>query len=214
MERMFQAFYNEEETTGYSAAGILANFWLSPRAAYVELASNKEQDAHEFFQFLSEELHEIQSAALQTEALAQPSPKRVKAEDSSCKCIIHQTFYGKSQSTITCHSCRDVSVQEESFLDLSLGLDLLSKKKSLQAGNLSIQKCLDAEYKHSQTVEYSCREPDCRSQMATKHIRIRSLPNVLCLQLKVGSTISSSIIFFLNCSFVPKLVVVVDTLSS
>ncbi|RDL30436.1 Ubiquitinyl hydrolase 1 [Venustampulla echinocandica] len=184
MDDMFQDFYAQETTTGYSASNILASFWLSKRKAYEELASNKEQDAHEFFQFLTEELHEINGGGKLAERESSPSSKRVKGDnDPGCKCIVHQTFYGKLQSTITCQACGDVNTSVESFLDLSLGLDVLSKKKSLKGSSaLSLQRCLDEEYIRPERCEYTCHQ--CGTQEAKKQLSIKSLPNVLCIQLK------------------------------
>lgn len=184
MDDMFQDFYAQETTTGYSASNILASFWLSKRKAYEELASNKEQDAHEFFQFLTEELHEINGGGRPAES-DENSTKASKPEnDPGCKCIVHQTFYGKLQSTITCQSCGDVNTSVESFLDLSLGLEGLSKKKSLKALALSLQGCLDEEYCRPERCEYTCNQ--CGTQEAKKQLSIKSLPNVLCIQLKVS----------------------------
>ena len=187
MDEMFQGFYALEETLGYQAHNILYSFWLSPRSAYQQLASNKEQDAHEFFQFLTEELHEINSGGRMHALEDNPIPKRLKtANEPGCKCIVHQTFYGKSQSMITCQNCGAVNTSVESFLDLSLGLDVLSKKKGLKDATLSLQKCLDEEYKNAERCEYTCHE--CGTKEAKKQNSIKSLPNVLCIQLKVSNT--------------------------
>ncbi|KAI1041463.1 hypothetical protein LB505_005580 [Fusarium chuoi] len=58
MDDMFQDFYALESTNGYTAANILSGFWISEKKAFENLVTTKEQDAHEFFQFLAEELHE------------------------------------------------------------------------------------------------------------------------------------------------------------
>lgn len=187
MDDMFQDFYAQETTTGYSASNILASFWLSKRKAYEELASNKEQDAHEFFQFLTEELHEINGGGRPTTIEENQPSKRIKnGNEPGCKCIVHQTFYGKLQSTITCQNCGDVNTSVESFLDLSLGLDVLSKKKNLKATALSLQRCLDEEYIRPERCEYNCHR--CNTQEAKKQLSIKSLPNVLCIQLKVDDS--------------------------
>lgn len=189
MDSMFQDFYMTDDvkgfdTRGFQAAGILGSFYLSKRKAYEELASNQEQDAHEFFQFLTEELHEINGGGRSHSNDENQSPKRLKTgNDPGCQCIIHQTFYGKLQSTITCQNCGHINTSVESFLDLSLGLESLSKKKSLKATNLSLQRCLDEEYIRPERCEYSCHK--CDTSDAIKQLSIKSLPNVLCIQLKV-----------------------------
>ena len=184
MDDMFQEFYASETTVGYSASNILASFWLSKRKAYEELASNKEQDAHEFFQFLTEELHEINGVGRPSEIEDNPTPKRMKTgNEPGCKCIVHQTFYGRLQSTITCQKCSEVNSSVESFLDISLGLDVLSKKKSLKSTSLSLQHCLE-EYIRPERCEYKCH--GCGTAEAKKQLSIKSLPNVLCIQLKVS----------------------------
>ncbi|RDW73872.1 hypothetical protein BP5796_07314 [Coleophoma crateriformis] len=193
MDDMFQNFYAEETTTGYSASNILASFWLSKRKAYEELASNKEQDAHEFFQFLTEELHEINGAGRPSSVEDSPASKRTKnGTEQGCNCIVHQTFYGKLQSTITCQSCGDVNTSVQSFLDLSLGLELLSKKKNVKGGltkgaPLTLQKCLDEEYIRPEKCEYSCH--NCDTQEAKKQLSIKRLPN----RFKQGSSVASKI---------------------
>lgn len=185
MDDMFQDFYSQEITTGYSASNILASFWLSKRKAYEELASNKEQDAHEFFQFLTEELHEINGGSRASDREdGSPNPKRSK-RDQNCNCIVHQTFYGKLQSTITCQNCGDVNTSVESFLDLSLGLDVIQKKSKLKpsSGTISLERCLDEEYSRPERCEYTCHQ--CDTFEAKKQLSIKGLPNVLCIQLKV-----------------------------
>ena len=188
MDDMCQEFYAQETTTGYSASNILASFWLSKRKAYEELASNKEQDAHEFFQFLTEELHEINGGGKALDIEVSPASKRTRTgTEQGCKCIVHQTFYGKLQSTISCQHCGDINTSVESFLDLSLGLDVLSKKKTFKPNApLTLQGCLDEEYIRPERCEYTCHS--CGAQEARKQLSIKTLPNVLCIQLKVSTT--------------------------
>lgn len=183
MDDMFQEFYQNETTTGYSASNILASFWLSKRKAYEELATNKEQDAHEFFTFLLEELHEINSG-LRNPFDEFPTPKKFKmGPDGGCKCIIHQTFYGRSQSTITCQNCKASNTSVQSFMDVSLGIDILTRKQIAKGQKLNLQRRLDEEFTTAEACEYNC---DCGSNQATKVNSIKSLPNALCIQLKVG----------------------------
>jgi ubiquitin carboxyl-terminal hydrolase 22/27/51 len=179
MDDMFQDFYALENTNGYTAANILSGFWISEKKAFENLVTTKEQDAHEFFQFLAEELHERNGDGQKPES----------GSEHSCNCIIHQTFYGKLQSATTCQNCGGVTNQVQSFLDLSLPLENLGHKKgkkgsSRQGGSLSLQECLDEEYIKQDKCEYRCNK--CSSmQQARRQTSIKRLPNVLSIQLKV-----------------------------
>jgi ubiquitin carboxyl-terminal hydrolase 22/27/51 len=185
MDDMFQDFYALENTNGYTAANILSGFWISEKKAFENLVTTKEQDAHEFFQFLAEELHERNGDGKKPET----------GSEHSCNCIIHQTFYGKLQSNTTCQNCGGVTNQVQSFLDLSLPLENLSQKKSKKGtarpgGTLTLQECLDEEYIKSDKCEYRCHS--CGSmQQARRQTSIKRLPNVLSIQLKVTNPLSS-----------------------
>ncbi|KAH8653319.1 hypothetical protein BX600DRAFT_386232 [Xylariales sp. PMI_506] len=176
MDDMFQDFYALENTNGYTAANILSGFWISEKKAFENLVTTKEQDAHEFFQFLAEELHERNGDGKKPET----------GSEHACNCIIHQTFYGKLQRQTTCQSCGGVTNAVESFLDLSLGLDSLAQKRGKKASKVSavtLQECLDEEYIKSDKCEYRCRNCDSMQQ-ARRDNSIKLLPNTLSIQLK------------------------------
>jgi ubiquitin carboxyl-terminal hydrolase 22/27/51 len=199
MDDMFQDFWGVENTNGYTAANILSGFWISEKKAFENLVTTKEQDAHEFFQFLAEELHERNSEALANKdkssedgstdsSSAAPAPTPVSAApDHTCKCIIHQTFYGRLQTTTTCQHCSGVTNTSQMFLDLNLGVESLAHKRSKKDGKkammLTLQECLDEEYLKSDKCEYRCTACDSQQQ-ARRYTSIKVLPNVLCIQLK------------------------------
>ncbi|KAK1984311.1 ubiquitin carboxyl-terminal hydrolase [Colletotrichum cereale] len=176
MDDMFQDFYAVENTNGFTAASILSGFWISEKKAFENLVTTKEQDAHEFFQFLAEELHERNGDGKRPET----------GSEHTCNCIVHQTFYGKLQSSTTCQNCGGVTNAVQSFLDLSLGLENLShkrKKGGPKVPSLTLQECLDEEYVKSDKCEYRCH--NCSSmQQAKRATSIKRLPNVLAIQLK------------------------------
>ncbi|KAK3487241.1 hypothetical protein B0T13DRAFT_400147 [Neurospora crassa] len=186
MDDMFQEFYASETTNGYTAANILSGFWISENKAFENLVANKEQDAHEFFQFMAEELHERNGDGKRPEI----------GSEHTCNCIIHQTYYGKLQTSTTCQNCGGVTNQAQSFLDLSVPLENLTQKrgkKNLTNGDggastrtqnsVTLQECLDEEYIKSDKCEYRCQ--NCNSvQQARRQTSIKKLPNVLSIQLK------------------------------
>lgn len=185
MDDMFQEFYGHDNTNGYTAANILSGFWISEKKAFENLVTTKEQDAHEFFQFLAEELHERNGDGKKPES----------GSEHTCNCIIHQSFYGKLQTTTTCQNCKGVTNQVQSFLDLSLGLENLAQKRGKKPNartSLTLQECLDEEYIKSDKCEYRCNI--CKSpQQARRHTSIKRLPNVLSIQLKVWQELSPCI---------------------
>lgn len=181
MDDMFQDFYALENTNGYTAANILSGFWISENKAFENLVTTKEQDAHEFFQFLAEELHERNGDGKKPEI----------GSEHSCNCVIHQTFYGKMQTTTTCQNCKSTTNAVQSFLDLSLGLETVAQKKSKKISQklppLTLGECLNEEYVKSDKCEYRCHNCDS-IQEARRQSTIKRLPNVLSIQLKVSSS--------------------------
>lgn len=178
IDDMFQDFYALENTNGYTAANILSGFWISEKKAFENLVTTKEQDAHEFFQFLAEELHERNGDGKKPEI----------GSEHSCNCVIHQTFYGKMQTTTTCQNCGGVTNGVQSFLDLSLGLEHIAQRRIRKTGQkrpaLTLTECLDEEYIKSDKCDYRCHS--CNStQQARRRSSIKRLPNVLSIQLKV-----------------------------
>jgi len=89
---------------------------------------------------------------------------------------------------VTCQHCGGMTTSVEPFLDLSLGLDSISKKRGTKNGakkpqSLTLQRCLDEEYMEPERCEYTCNK--CESpQDARKQLSIKRLPNVLCIQFK------------------------------
>ena len=110
-------------------------------------------------------------------------------DSEDCDCVIHKTFYGKLQSNVTCQNCGGVTTAVEPFLDLSLGLESISKKNTTKSGQkrpsvLTLQRCLTEEYMRPERCEYTCHK--CNGpQDARKQLSIKRLPNVLCIQFKV-----------------------------
>lgn len=192
MDDMFQDFYALESTNGYTAANILSGFWISEKKAFENLVTTKEQDAHEFFQFLAEELHERNG----------DGKKPQGGSEHTCNCIIHQTFYGKMQTVTTCQNCGGMTHAVQSFLDLSLGVDTLAQRRAKKTGQklpaLSLNDCLDEEYVKSDKCEYRCH--NCAStQQARRYTNIKRLPNVLSIQLKVSRFVINILGPLLTC---------------
>lgn len=77
------------------------------------ITANQQQDAHEFMQFLLNDLHEAASEGV----------------EKDCECFIHKIFYGKLQSEVTCERCKNVTTSFDPMMDLSLSLRTPERKK-------------------------------------------------------------------------------------
>lgn len=69
-----------------------------------DLAGYEQQDAHEFFMALLNELH---TAEL---------PPNSGPESAVCDCIVHKVFSGMLRSDVVCQACRNVSTCMEGCL--------------------------------------------------------------------------------------------------
>eukprot|EP00048_Salpingoeca_helianthica_P002915 m.62150 g.62150 ORF g.62150 m.62150 type:complete len:672 (+) comp12389_c0_seq1:70-2085(+) len=193
---------------------VVAQLWLSdaravlPRdlVAFVRASSPTfsgygQQDSEELFRFVLDKMHS-ELATARTGGVVEKET------------LVSHALQGTSASIITCETCGEVSTTAEPFLDLSLELprpSSLARLAAAQASDLSAQTslfswfssyymdhspfsssevaladCLRA-YTHPEHLtganQYHCAK--CKSlQNATKMMRIRSLPDVLCIVLK------------------------------
>jgi ubiquitin carboxyl-terminal hydrolase 22/27/51 len=195
MDELFQDFYAQDTTSAYAASNLLSISWQIQNKTYPKLLGDDENDAHEYFQFLTEALHA--SARL-------PSPNSIKVHDNSqetatgdpCNCIVHQTFYGSLQSSTTCQHCGAITTSIQPFLDLNLGLASIARKRAGKGGKggqnqanlLTLQKCLDTEYIQPELCDYNCHSCSNSEKKGRRISTIKRLPNVLCIQFKVSPT--------------------------
>ncbi|MCJ1372960.1 hypothetical protein MMC20_004186 [Loxospora ochrophaea] len=170
-----------EKTEGHGPVELLFKTWKhNPN-----LAGYKQQDAHEFFQFLVDQLHTTTGSA----------------NKKACDCLYHNVFYGKLNSSVTCLACRNVTISEDPIIDLSLDLrnhakkSKLDHKSSVSTTNhpddhqpLHLSTCLKnfTTPEKLQPDAYTCRSDKCghTAQRAKKHLTIKKLPPTLCIQLK------------------------------
>ncbi|KAF1956523.1 ubiquitin carboxyl-terminal hydrolase 2 [Byssothecium circinans] len=171
LDEIFVEFHSVEKTEGFGAVNMLMSSWLAGEA----LAGYQQQDAHEYMQFMLNTLH------LQNDG----SP-----DSEDCDCIIHQTFSGKLSSTVTCDNCRNTTTALDPYMDLSLDVRNLPKKRKLESGagadaQLDLRDCLDRFTGREKlgAAEYTCRNCD-GGQNATKQLSIKQLPPVLSIHLK------------------------------
>lgn len=172
---VFMDFNSGEKTDAVSAATLLYHGWDASR----EMAGYRQQDAHEYFQFLVNSLHSC-------------TPGHSESYDTKCECFFHQTFYGELRSSVMCHKCGKTTHTYDPMADLSLDVQLQNKKRKLGRSTASsttatLTGCLDSytavEDLHADAA-YHCEKCGNTPQRASKRLQIRKLPVILCMQLK------------------------------
>ncbi|KAI9752692.1 MAG: 26S proteasome regulatory subunit [Chaenotheca gracillima] len=180
IDEMFSELYNSEKMDAFGAVNVLGRLWHRKPA----MAGYKQQDAHEFFQFLVDQLH-IESK--------EDVGDEVSDDGEQCSCIIHKTYYGRLRSDVTCRNCNSVNTTEEPMIDLSLDLRSTNRKKKLSKeeldkinSKLNLQSCLEGFTAPEKLGgdAYKCKKCNTTQHPATKQLSIRRLPPVLCIQLK------------------------------
>lgn len=165
MDNIFKTFFTSDNLDGFALSNFLATSWHKKKS----LAGFQEQDAHEFFQFLLNELHIDHVRLMDT--LGEGASET--HGNSPCSCISHSVYGFQLKSSIECDSCEYVSNTMEHVNDLSLELN--------NSGGLS--DCLDQFTKAEHLEHYTCTK--CSSvKTTTKTLKIQTVPTVLTLHLK------------------------------
>ncbi|KAK2784649.1 hypothetical protein FQN53_008369 [Emmonsiellopsis sp. PD_33] len=169
----FAEFNNDDKSEGFGALNLLLASW---KASPI-LSGYQQQDAHEFYQFLVDKLHA-------------GADDHIEDHNNSCRCFFHNAFYGKLRSSVTCDKCGNVTHTEDQMVDLSLDVQVQKKKQALGGGELAKTPTLDGCLHSFTSPEklmadaYNCRSCGGTPQKATKQLKIRKLPVILCMQLK------------------------------
>jgi ubiquitin carboxyl-terminal hydrolase 22/27/51 len=213
MDELFQDFYAQDTTAAYAASNLLSISWQAQQKTYSKLVGDDENDAHEYFQFLTEELHQTSKAPWSNSTDCHSTSGQSEAS-GPCNCIVHQTFYGSLQSTVTCQHCGAITTSIQPFLDLSLGLANIVKKRAGKLGkggqkaiqSLTLQKCLDTEYLQPEQCDYTCHSCHSTENKGRKQSAIKRLPNVLCIQFKVSGTfLKVDLVSIMSCADISRL---------
>lgn len=165
---LFHQIHSQRKKTGV----------ISPKRFVQRLKQDNElfrsflhQDAHEFLNFLLNEICEVlerrQTADARSKGIMNLKP---------AKTWVHDVFQGTLTNQTKCLCCETVTSREESFLDLSLDIEQ----------NTSISGCLQNFSKNetlSREDKFFC-DTCCSLQEAQKCMKIKALPRVLALHLK------------------------------
>ncbi|KAF8411460.1 hypothetical protein HHK36_004011 [Tetracentron sinense] len=147
------------------------------------------EDAHEFLNFLLNELVDIlekeSHAAKRSPETSSPSektangPKNVQANGVKKEPLVtwvHKNFQGILTNETRCLRCETVTARDETFLDLSLDIEQNSSITSCLK-NFSSTETLNAEDK------FFC-DKCCSLQEAQKRMKIKKAPHILVIHLK------------------------------
>lgn len=126
------------------------------------------QDAHEFLNFLLNEVCDI----LQREERARTGERSGPPPDT----WVHDIFQGKLTNQTRCLWCETVTSREEAFLDLSLDIEQNSSVSSCLKNFSSVETLGGADKFHCD----AC----CGLQEAQRRMLVKSAPPVLALHLK------------------------------
>ncbi|KAH3673655.1 hypothetical protein WICMUC_003558 [Wickerhamomyces mucosus] len=153
---LFESIIENDARTGVVSPSNLIDILKRENELF---RSTMHQDAHEFLNFLLNQIIEVLNKLLNVE-----------------KNAIHDLFEGLLTNQTRCLTCENISTRDEFFLDLSV---------DLQDG-VTIEKCLkqfSASEMLTGTNKFYC--DNCHSlQEAEKKMGIRKLPKILALHLK------------------------------
>jgi ubiquitin C-terminal hydrolase len=155
--------------------------WFRPR---------QQADSAECLQYLLEGIHDSLYRHVRITVQGEPRNAReteiVKAFNSWASffgkeySIIVEKFYGQSQISIQCQTCKTVSTRYEPWLMLKAPIPGGDKEGSAVP---TLYDCLKENFASEEIPDYSCEV--CKSkQSATKQERISKLPTILILTLK------------------------------
>lgn len=194
MDKLFQDFYNSSNVSSVGITDLLTSSWSVQRS----LSGSTEQDAHEFFQFLLQELHEsdfkspvfghVENDVLSSENKKKDPTRKVKNSidpEGSCQCISHRTFYGQLESCIKCLTCETVTTTVDPVMDLSLEIKSRMKKAINSSGQaVTLQDCLE-KFTSVEKLDTNYYCSVCKQKrMVEKQLLVKKLPPVLSIQVK------------------------------
>ncbi|CAN3360425.1 ubiquitin carboxyl-terminal hydrolase 8 [Diutina catenulata] len=166
LDNIFTSFYTSASPEGFGLTHLLSTAWYKNNS----LAGFQEQDAHEFWQFMLNEIHSDH------ELISEVANGHFKRDpDEQCACATHTTFGGLLESRIRCLSCDAVASTTDPVFDLSL---------ELKKGATTVYDCLDLFCRDEKLdVAYACSSCGDKTN-AVKSLRIQQAAPVFSIQLK------------------------------
>ncbi|KNA05234.1 hypothetical protein SOVF_192250 [Spinacia oleracea] len=170
IDALFSAVFSGDRSP-YSPAQFLYSWWLHSE----NHATYEQQDAHEFFISILDQIHEKESKNL-----------KLTGDVRDCECIAHKVFSGLLRSDLSCTVCGSTSTTYDPCMDMSLDLDSQTTQPSGSDNMTTLSSCLGhftrSERLGSDQKLYceNCQE----RQESVKQMSFKHLPLVLCLHIK------------------------------
>ena len=167
LDNIFTSFYTATLHEGFGLTHLLLTAWYKKKL----LAGFQEQDAHEFWQFILNELHSDHERLVRQLNIKQEEGKSIQ----KCSCVTHRTFLGELSSSIKCTSCGSITSTTDPVLDVSL---------ELKKGSTKLYNCLDLFCRDEPLdVPYTCELCNDKTE-AIKLLRLKLVAPVFSIQLK------------------------------
>lgn len=193
LNEIYQDFFTNPSMTGFGLTSFIESAWKVKRS----LAGYSEQDAHEFWQFLIHQIHKNDTKSsryiknkestpiiesLSSTPLSSSSSNLSIHNNLECDCIIHKTFSGTLESTLTCTVCGETRTIQDPMLDISL--EIQDKQNGEKVSLKDLHSCL-RKYTRIEELDvlYECNSCKKKTKV-TKRLRLNKLPPVLSIQLK------------------------------
>ncbi|SSD59734.1 related to Ubiquitin carboxyl-terminal hydrolase 8 [Saccharomycodes ludwigii] len=134
-----------------------------------------QQDAHEFWQFLLNQLHNDYTKHYGNNHKYNNSSKSFQRH--ICDCVSHRTFQGFLKSIIKCPHCSNDQVTIDPYMDLSL--DISENKTTLY-------QCLESFHKKEilKDYQFNCNNCSKTSTSVSRKFTLMKIPPVLVIQFK------------------------------
>lgn len=127
------------------------------------LVGSSQQDAHEYWQFLLNQIHTDHVRLFGS------------SKASDCKCISHRIFQGYLKNTLQCPQCGSAKTSIDPIMDLSLEIK----------NNLTLEDCLDHFQREETLNDFHWECETCKqNQGVIKQLTLHKAPIVLVIQLK------------------------------
>ncbi|KAG2234960.1 hypothetical protein INT48_005114 [Thamnidium elegans] len=171
-------------STNKKKTGVIApvNFINKVKKENELFRSSMHQDAHEFLNYtlntIADDVQKYQQRIAEEQDSIDSDSNTTETSTSSKPKItwVHQLFEGVFSNETKCLSCETVTSRDESFMDLSIDVEM----------NSSITSCL-RQFSASETLchknKYFC-DVCSGLQEAERRMKIKKLPNILALHLK------------------------------